>query len=188
MADKNKHNFFRAKSKKIKFKEDSPAKEVTKKLRFKRTTSTFSIGGDSVPYKTQASLTSRIPRLKKFKVNPPKRSKQKKPSPFSSIRSKSYKNNTFNTRIRLNKTERGQLDKYQFYKEKRFLNFIAKTRQGNRLCQEKVLKKLEFLIDENKDYESERSELLNKLKSFNPLKIKEISTYLEQTEINKVLN
>jgi len=106
---------------------------------------------------------------------------------YASLKTKGFYNATFNTRIRYNNTERGQLDKYQFYKEKRFLNFMKNSKWGNKASQEKVKSRLDYLVYENKNYESEREELLNKLKRFNPIQIKEISTYLEQTEKNKVL-
>ena len=116
-----------------------------------------------------ASSRSRSSRFQnKFPINYPKMGNKNR-NMRRSASSSTFKNNTFNTRIRLNKTKTGQLEKYQFYKEKRLLEFLTSTVSNNKRIQANIQKKLGVLMEENKDYEDERNELLCKLNDFNPL-------------------
>jgi hypothetical protein len=93
--------------------------------------------------------------------------------------------NTFNTKLKANRAHL-QISGYEYYKEKKLLEFLSLKSKKDSRVQKEIQKRLNDLKKNNIDIEDEKKILLRKLNSFNPLDVKEIRNYLEQTEKNQV--
>ena len=92
---------------------------------------------------------------------------------------------TFNQKIRSCAND-GKILEFQYFKEKKLLEFLSLKGKKNDKIQKEIRQKLTDLVKKNKFIEDERNNLMTKLNDFNPLNTKAISKYLEQTEVNNV--
>lgn len=97
----------------------------------------------------------------------------------------SFQKETMTSRVK-SQNKDSKIPEYQYFKEKKLLEFLTlKGRESTRQQQE-IKQKLNYIQEKNRFIEEEKHNLLEKLNDFNPLNTKEIQTYLDQTEKNQV--
>lgn len=96
-----------------------------------------------------------------------------------------YTKSTFNSKMRSKKTV-NNMTEYNYFKEKRLLEFLTLESAKHKPWQISIQKRLENLKHKNKEYDQEKAILLRKLNSFDPVKMDGINKYLELASQNKV--
>lgn len=131
--------------------------------------------GKDKPHELQEN---QVQSKRNFKINRKKKSKSQ-----TSIKpSSTYANDTYNTRLKNATTHTSQIKKYQYYKEKRLLEFLQNPYKKRTEQQKMIEKRLEALKSLNKDYDLEQAQLMSCLNEFNPLDIKKS---IESTQTSK---
>lgn len=76
-------------------------------------------------------------------------------------------------------TKDNKIPEYQYFKEKKLLEFLQLKSKKNDKVQKEIQRKLKRIMRKNKFIEDEKKNLMDKLNDFNPLNTKAISNYLE---------
>ena len=87
---------------------------------------------------------------------------------FSERGKNSIFKNTFNSKLRAKRSQI-ELEEYEYYKEKRLLEFLSLKGGKNNRNQMRIREKLRELMRDHRHIENEKGVLLNKINEFNPL-------------------